>query len=138
LLLWLQISLDEIGIQLFAQEKFDEALKAFIESRKILSKWYGSSHPRLCMVNNNIACCTFQMGNGVGALLTMNEAREVQRLRNDNSPAKADLDLLYMAILLNNTGYLLVNTKQYDEARASFEEALLVSLSRCMIFVLKF
>jgi hypothetical protein len=71
----------------------------------------------------------FQMHNAVGALLTMDQAREVQKKRNSISSAKADLDLLYMAILHNNYGYLKVNVKQYDEARACFEEALLVS--RC-------
>jgi tetratricopeptide (TPR) repeat protein len=124
----MKTSLDELGIQLFAKERYEEALTAFNESRKILSKWYGSTHPRLCMLLNNIACCTFQMGNSVGALLTMNEAHDLQLERNENSAAKADLDLLHLAILLNNYGYLKVNVKQYEEARACFEEALLVSL----------
>lgn len=79
------------------------------------------------MILNNIACCSFAMGNGVAALLTINEASDLQKERNENSSAKADLDLLHMAILLNNSGYLRVSVKQYDEARSCFEEALLVS-----------
>jgi tetratricopeptide (TPR) repeat protein len=121
------VSLDELGIQLFARERYEDALEVFTESRKIFSNYFGSSHPRLCMVVNNIACCMFGMGNPTGALLTMNEARAIQQTKNASSSAKADLDLLYLAILLNNFGYLKVNVKQYEEARACFEEALLVS-----------
>lgn len=123
------VSLDELGIQLFAIEKFEEALAAFNESRTILSKRYGSTHARLCMLLNNISCCIFQMGDIVGASLIMHEARELQRERNENSGAKVDLDLLHLAILANNYGYLKAQQKQYDIARACFEEAMLVSCS---------
>jgi len=123
------VSLDELGIQLFAIEKFEEALAAFNESRTILSKRYGSTHARLCMLLNNISCCIFQMGDIVGASLIMHEARELQRGRNENSGAKVDLDLLHLAILANNYGYLKAQLKQYDIARACFEEAMLVQQS---------
>lgn len=121
------VSLDELGIQLFANEKFAEALAVFNESRKILSKWYGSTHPRLCMLLNNIACCTFQIGNTIAATLIMHEARELQRAKSESSGAKVDLDLLHLAILANNYGYLKAQQKHYEEARACFEEAMLVS-----------
>ena len=119
-----------MGIQWFAQEKFEEALKAFEESKTILTHHYGSKHPRLSMVINNIASCQFLMHDIDGALTTMKEAMELQRVRNannDHASSKSDLDLLYMAILLNNHGYLLVNTKQYEDAQSTFEEALLAS-----------
>jgi len=121
------VSLDELGIQLFALEQFGEALSSFNESKRILSKWYGSSHPRLRMLLNNISCCTFQMGNTIGAALLMHEARELQREKNESSSAKVDLDLLHLAILANNYGYLKAQQKEYEEARSCFEEAMLVS-----------
>jgi tetratricopeptide (TPR) repeat protein len=68
------------------------------------------------------------MGNIRVAVLTMQEAHELQKKNNVGSSAKADLDLLHMAITLSNYGYLKLNLKQYDEARAYFEEALLVRL----------
>ena len=58
----------------------------------------------------------------------MQEARDLQQSHNAGSSAKADLDLLHMAILLSNYGYLKLHLKQYDDASACFEEALLVCL----------
>jgi tetratricopeptide (TPR) repeat protein len=119
------VSLDELGIQLFAAEKFGEALSVFNESRRILTK-LDETHFRLCMLLNNISCCTFQMGNALAASGLMHDAWELQRERNARSSAKIDLDLLYLAILANNYGYLKAQLKDYEEARALFEEAMLV------------
>jgi len=131
------ISLDELGIQLFALERYDEALVTFQKSQTILANFYGQGHPQLSMVLNNIACCIFQMRNIQEALSTMKHAIELQKatklitkdFTNDASAEKADLDLLHTAILLNNIGYLKVNVKQYEEARSNFEEALLIQQS---------
>ena len=120
------VSLDELCIQLFANGRFEEALFAFTESRNILSSCYGSTYPRLCMLLNNIACCAFQMGDSSEASKLLQEARDLQRERNEGSAAKADLDLLHFAILLNNHGYIKAQLKEYEEAAACFEEALLV------------
>ena len=125
-----KISLDELGIQLFARERFDEALTTFNEVKRIRSISLGSRHPKLAMVLNNIACCNFQMGNSLAGLLSMQEARALLvQNNNSNSSAKADLDLLLMAILLSNCGYLKLNLKQYEDARSCFEEALMVSFA---------
>lgn len=125
-----KVSLDELGIQLFARERFDEALAAFNEVKRIRSKSFGSTHPKLAMILNNIACCNFQMGNSIAGLLSMMEARDLQvQKNNSNSSAKSDLDLLYTAILLSNCGYLKLNLKQYEDARSCFEEALMVSVA---------
>jgi tetratricopeptide (TPR) repeat protein len=141
------ISLDELGIQLFGIEKYDEALDVFSQSHTILSKWYGPRHPRLSMVLNNMACCAYQMRNTNQALSLMDEAMTLQKEtkkdkkgvqnggaarghgESSSSSAIADLELLQKAILLNNSGYLKVSVKKYDEARASFEEALLLQQS---------
>jgi tetratricopeptide (TPR) repeat protein len=136
------ISLDELGIQLFAIENYEKALSAFAESQQILEKVYGPRHPHLSMVLNNMACCAYQMKNTDQALTTMDKAMELQKEathgnmnssgnieRKGSAPVVADLDLLQKAILLNNSGYLKVSVKQYDEARACFEEALLIQQS---------
>ena len=171
------VSLDELGIQYFAQEQYQNALLAFQESKTILEKNTGGSgdstnsnnnnnnnNSKICMLQNNIACCYFVMGNLEDAAAAMNQALELQKhhhstttttnLRNNNnnninndntnnynssaavvgsnttssSGAQNDLDLLHMAIVLNNYGYLKANQKQYENASAYFEEALLVSL----------
>jgi tetratricopeptide (TPR) repeat protein len=87
------------------------------------------------MVLNNIACCRFAMGNHRQAFMTFTEARDIQ-----TKTAQADLDLLHVAITLSNLGYLLIQLRQYDEAREMFEEALLVSrkIHRGPLVLLKF
>lgn len=67
----------------------------------------------------------------------MKDARELQEQKNNSSSsAKADLDLLHMAILLSNCGYLKLNLKQYEDARSCFEEALMVSFALLKYFVI--
>jgi tetratricopeptide (TPR) repeat protein len=137
--LFLQNTLDEIGIQLFAKEDFQEALVAFSEAQKIRSTHFGSTHPTISMVLNNIACCRFSEGNHKQAWLTFLEAREIQQ-----KTAQADLDLLHVGITLSNLGYVLIQMRQYEQAQEMFEEALLVSsacsidlaaqLSSCLIY----
>lgn len=119
-----QTSLDEIGIQLFAREEFQEATAVFHESKKIRVAALGAHHPAVAMVSNNIACCNFQLGNTMAALVTFKEARDVLK---DTSQKQADLDLLQVAIVLCNVGYMQIRLKLYEEAQAIFQEALLVS-----------
>lgn len=122
----------EIGIQLFAQEKFDEALEAFQEAKRIRLKAGGSKHPIVAMVLNNIACCEFQLGNTLASLVTFQEASNIQQ-DSLGSTARADLDLLHAAITLCNTGYMKLRLKQYEEAQAVFEQALLVRLDEVRV-----
>lgn len=119
------MSLDELGIQLFALERFEEAMAVFNEVRRIRTSAFGTASPKLAMVLNNIACCNFQMGNHTAAILNLQEARQIQQ-KVMGSTAKADLDLLHVAVTLCNYGYLQLRLKNYDEARSVFEEALLV------------
>lgn len=120
----IQTSLDETGIQLFAKRKFDEALFLLQEAQKIRSKYLGSSDPRVAMVLNNIGCCRHSQGSPHQALITMQEARELQQ-----KTAKGDLDLLHVAITLSNLGYLQIQMKQYEKAQGVLEEALLIQQS---------
>jgi tetratricopeptide (TPR) repeat protein len=115
-------TLDEIGIQLFAKENFEEAMMVFSEAQKIRSTQFGSTHPTISMVLNNIACCRFSEGNHKQAWVTFLEAREIQQ-----KTAQADLDLLHVGITLSNLGYVLIQMRQYEQAQEMFEEALLVS-----------
>ena len=126
--LFLQLSLDELGTQFFAQDNFHEALKCFGEDKKIRVNYLGACHPNVAMVLNNVACCNFQLGNHVAAVVTLNEARDIQK-SFVGSPAKADLDLLHVATTLCNIGYMQIRLKQYDVARCIFEEALLIQQS---------
>eukprot|EP00978_Attheya_sp_CCMP212_P039183 scaffold201463_cov44-Attheya_sp.AAC.1 len=124
------VSLDEIGIQLFAQEKFEEALTVFNEARIIRTKTLGANHPKVAMVMNNIACCNFQMGDSLAALETFKEARDIQQQSLAmGSSAKANLDLLHVATTSCNYGYMHLRLKHYDEAQTIFEENLLVQQS---------
>lgn len=124
-------SLVEIGIQLFAQEKFMEAMSAFQESKQIRLKAMSPQHPLIAMVLNNIACCDFLLKNNLESLAAFQEASNIQHDAL-GSTARADLDLLHAAITLCNFGYMKLRIKQYEEAQAVFEQALLVS-RRAMI-----
>jgi tetratricopeptide (TPR) repeat protein len=121
-------SLVEIGIQQFAQEKFQEAKDTFLEAKRIRIKAVGPKNPLVAMVLNNVACCDFQLRNSLASLVTFQEACDIQ---HDvlGSTARADLDLLHAAITLCNAGYMKLRLKQYEEAQAVFEQALLIQQS---------
>jgi tetratricopeptide (TPR) repeat protein len=148
------LSWDELGIQCFARGDFDGALTSFREAHSVrngllkeqqmmqsqsshLSRGSSSSptppaspaqHPSVAMVLNNMACCYFQMGNTRQALLTLEEADEIQQ-KAVGSSAQAELDLLHVAIVICNCGYLKLALRQYEEARSMLEEALLIQQS---------
>lgn len=108
---------------------FSKAKDCFEEARCIRTKEVGNIyHPKMAMVLNNIACCDFQMGNHEEALSTLEKARGILS-HAVGSQAKADLDLLHVAITHCNYGYLLLRKKEYDEARSIFEETLLIQQS---------
>lgn len=146
------LSWDELGIQFFARGDFDGALTSFREAHSVrngllqqqqqlqqlqqqqqLEPDSGvalspAQHPSVAMVLNNMACCYFQMGNARQALLTLEEADEIQQ-RAVGSSVQAELDLLHVAIVICNCGYMKLALKQYEDARSLLEEALLIQQS---------
>lgn len=125
------LSWDELGIQFFARGDFEGALTSFREAhavRNVKNDGSSSSHPSVAMVLNNMACCYFQMGDHLKALETLQDADEIQQ-KAVSSSAQADLDLLHVAIVICNCGYLKLALKKYEEARSLFEEALLIQQS---------
>lgn len=125
------LSWDELGIQLFARGDFKDASSAFEHAyrlRKLNDGGFDVHHPILAMTLNNIACCEFQMGNYSSALRTLEEARNIQH-EAIGSSVQDELDLLHVAIVYVNCGYLNLALKQYDEARSILEEALLIQQS---------
>lgn len=122
------LSWDEIGIQLFARGDFEAALTSFREAHSVRRAHGSENHPSVAMVLNNMACCYFQMGDLQAALETLEEADEIQQ-NAIGSSAQADLDLLHVAIVICNCGYLKLALKEYDEARSLLEEALLIQQS---------
>jgi len=119
------ISLVESGILLFAKEKYEDALWIFNEALKIRIQSLGSKHPKVAMVLNNIACVHFEMGNPLNALATFKEARDIEQ-HNLGFSQNADLDLLHVATTLSNIGYIQLQIKNYEEAGAVLQDALLV------------
>mmetsp|Transcript_10590 Transcript_10590/g.29202 ORF Transcript_10590/g.29202 Transcript_10590/m.29202 type:complete len:182 (-) Transcript_10590:1318-1863(-) len=85
---------------------------------------------------NNIGCCNYQMGNREAAVMSLQEANDAVQTNLDSSggAAKASIELLHKAILLNNLGYLKLSLKQYEGARTLFDEALLVRESDAHVF----
>lgn len=123
-------SWDELGIQYFANSKFDDALAAFQQAQKVRTIGGAAQDDvGLAMVLNNIACCNFQLKNFKSALLTLQEAHKLLQHAMGRKSQCADLDLLYNAIVMCNCGYLHLCLKLYDEARSIFEEALMIQQS---------
>lgn len=125
------LSYDELGIQLFARGDFDEASAAFREAHQLRREMDDGSevpNPILAMTLNNIACCDFQKGEHATALRSLEEARSIQH-KAVGSSVQDDLDLLHVAIVYCNCGYLKLALKQYEEARSILEEALLIQQS---------
>lgn len=125
------LSWDELGIQLFARGDFQGASSAFGQAHRLRKEnGHGEDipNPILAMTLNNIACCDFEMGNYRSALRSLEEARSIQHSAI-GSPMQYDLDLIHVAIVYVNCGYLNLALKQYDEARSILEEALLIQQS---------
>ena len=97
-------------------------MNVFSEAQKIRTTQLGSTHPKISMLLNNIACCQFSEGNHKQAWLAFLEARDIQQ-----KIVQDDLDLLHVGITLSNLGYVLIQMRQYEQAQDFFEEALLVS-----------
>ena len=126
------LSLEEQGIIYFAQQEWDKALEVMNKCGKVNS-------PQLqVMVLNNLACVHLARHNHVAAMITLRNARDLHHEEGRK------LDLLHSAQTIGNLGYVLIQMKQYEEARAMLEEALLVSdttvvclrIHVCMCFVL--
>lgn len=123
------LSQEELGIQLFAGGDFLGAKSIFEDVFNFRSKIAeDTANPKLAMTLNNIACCDFQLGNYTAALQSMENARSIQH-HADGSSVHDELDLLHVAIVYANCGYLNLALKQYDEARSILEEALLIQQS---------
>lgn len=114
------ITWDELGIQYFARGRFEDSLATFRKAYECRA----AGSMSLLMVLNNMACCNLQLRNHRTALLQLDEARALQQ-----EQAKADLDLLHVAVVMCNCGYLHLCLKQYEEARSLLEEALLIQQS---------
>ena len=122
-------SLDEIGIQCFAQEKPDDALRAFLEAKRIRAATLGSDHPKIALVLGNIGCVHFQKRDNESAVAAFQEARDILESCMGSERTRSNLDLLHMATILCNLAYLHFRLKKYDESIATFEDALLVQQS---------
>jgi tetratricopeptide (TPR) repeat protein len=105
-------------------------MAVFEESKRIRLKSMPPKHPLVAMVLNNIACCEFLLKNNIASLEAFQEACDIQHDAL-GSTARADLDLLHAAITLCNFGYMKLGLKEYEEAQAVFEEALLVRHDLC-------
>lgn len=115
------LSTDEYGIQQFAKADFDGAIASFREAQSLRR---GDAKSTTAMTLNNIACCEFQQGLHKQALATLEEAKRLQ-----DSVSHIDLDLLHVAVVYSNIGYLRLAMKQYEQARSILEEALMVQQS---------
>ena len=122
-------SLDEIGIQYFAQNKADDALRVFREAKRIRVQALGADHPKVALVDNNIGCVYFQLKKQDEALASFQTAKDILEECMGSEATRSNLDLLHVAATLCNLGYMKFRLKHYEEATAIFEDALLVQQS---------
>ena len=122
-------SLDEIGIQYFAQNKSEDALKIFEEAKRIRVQALGPDHPKVALVDNNIGCVYFQMKEQDEALASFQTAKDILEYCMGSESTRSNLDLLHVAATVCNLGYMKFRLKHYEEATAVFEDALLVQQS---------
>ena len=122
-------SLDEIGIQYFAQNRQEEALETFQEAKRIRVQTLGADHPKVALVDNNIGCVYFQMKRQDESLASFQTARDILEDCMGSESTRSNLDLLHVAATLCNLGYMKFRSKHYEEATAVFEDALLVQQS---------
>mmetsp|Transcript_41858 Transcript_41858/g.50195 ORF Transcript_41858/g.50195 Transcript_41858/m.50195 type:complete len:565 (+) Transcript_41858:26-1720(+) len=132
------VSLVEAGIILYAEEKFEDSLKLFLKALEIYTKICDYSEVQndsrrhkhgngIAIVNNNIACVHFQMGNSIAAFATFEEA--TRQTKKHMLATKGNMDLLHVATTLCNVGYAKLQCKDYENAITVLEEALLVQQS---------
>lgn len=122
-------SLNELGILYFAHGRFDEALVVLQDAKDLRTEKFGSDHPKVAMVVNNIACIEFLSNDQGSALAMFREGKHILRCAMGQSKTMVRLDLLHMAIVYCNLGYVESRLKNYDEAQSLFEEALMVQQS---------
>lgn len=127
-------ALVEIGIRRYASDDPDGAFEALHEARRILSASLGAEHPSVAAVLNNSGCVHFRgtrEGGSVAALTCFQEAKDMQQraMETGTGAARGELDLLHVATTLCNVGYMKFRMKNYEEAGAIFEDALLVQQS---------
>lgn len=117
------LSWEQLGIQQFAHEDFASAKTCFQTAHSLRGD---RSIEHLGMTLNNMACCDFQMGDSTKALERLTEAKDILLQPHQQ---QHDLDLLHVAIVYGNCGYLQLALKQYETAKETLEEALLIQQS---------
>jgi len=125
------LSWGELGTQLFSRGDFEGARAAFRKAHELDVKdsmRSASRHLNIAVALNNIACCDFQMGDHKAALSALQEARSVHR-EITGAAAQADRDLLDVATVICNCGYLSLAQKKYEEGLSLLEEGLLIQQS---------
>ena len=103
-----------MGILYFAQERFNEALAAFKETKEIQIKRLGSDHPKVAMTMNNIACIYFLFDQPNPALTMFKEGKDILRRAMGSSTMVVKLDLLHVATVSCNLGYMEARLKNYE------------------------
>lgn len=121
----------------FALEDFDSALTVFNEACDICADAEICEDIQksalLAFILNNIGCILFKQSKSFPiALATFEQALKAHK-ENLKSGYMPEVAVLNMSTTLFNIGYLLLSTKQYDNANAVFEETLLVSDIMCTL-----
>jgi len=95
---------------------------------------YGSFHPKIAKILNNIGCALYELNALDVARVAFEEALDVQRqcLRNTPDPEESDYNfaLLSIASTLSNIASIKLYSNDFDEASQDFQEALL--LQQCV------
>ena len=128
-----QESLNELGLLCFAQGHFNKALAAFEDARNLRIGIFGPDHPKVAMTINNIACIYFLTDQPELALAMFKRGKDILRRAMGLSMAMVKLDLLHVAMVSCNLGYMESRLKNYDEVSqvTHVNMLMLMNILRC-------
>lgn len=116
------VTLNKLGMTLYALGDFSEAESSFRDALELRRKLLDRDHSELGKICNNLGCVHFELGNYAVALKWFGRALDAQRA-GLMELSDGDSTGLNAAISLSNTSIIYAKSVEFNEARKAIEEA---------------
>jgi tetratricopeptide (TPR) repeat protein len=125
------VSLSQLGVAYLDSRQYERALDCFRGALTIREDYFGSHHIKVAKILNNMGCVFFEMNEHSDAESAFKEALDIQRflLSRTESSSNANSILLSIASTQSNIGSILLKRKEFGDAIAAFDEALVLQQS---------
>lgn len=125
------VSLSQLGVAYLDSKQYERALDCFRGALAIREDYFGSHHMKVAKILNNMGCVFFEMNEHSDAESAFKEALDIQRflLSKTESSSNANAILLSIASTQSNIGSILLKKKEFSDAIAAFDEALVLQQS---------